>query len=172
MFEWVVPVFDRAPMFTLVKRGHCDIVWYVESYKGLALNSICKTNSPGQERWEDSYMFLPASFSCVCFLFFLTLSACSFSNSPFLTLDFSASTIPSKTHNMPLCSFLSVRLRSVSELKAHFVEVNAEARGPAGGHCSQGTGSVWDVTGHEWGAVLAPTSGNVCVRETAHWAAS
>lgn len=43
-------VFDKAHMFMLVKRGHCDIVWYVESYKRLALNSIWKINSLGQER--------------------------------------------------------------------------------------------------------------------------
>lgn len=40
-------VFDkeRACLYSL-SRGHCDTVWYVESYKGLVLNSICKINSP------------------------------------------------------------------------------------------------------------------------------
>lgn len=40
-------VFDKVRMFIFVKGGgHCDTVWYVESYKGLVLNSICKINSP------------------------------------------------------------------------------------------------------------------------------
>lgn len=164
MFEWVVLVFDIAPMFTFVKRGHCDIVWYVERYKGLVLNSICKINSLRQERWEDSYMFLPASFSWVRFLFFLTLSACSFLNSPFqLDIFFLPAPFSSKTHTTSLCSPLHVCLKSISVLRGHFVEVNVEACGPAGGHCRQGIGSLWDVTGHGWWAVLAPTSVNVCV---------
>lgn len=49
VFERAVLVFDKARMFMFAKRGHCDIVWYVESYTGLALNSISKINSLGRD---------------------------------------------------------------------------------------------------------------------------
>lgn len=85
-----MPVFDKGPVFIFAKQGHCDIVWYVESYKRLVLNSICKINSPGQKRREDSYKFvvpfclppspeLSSSFShCSLSLFIFKLLTCSF----------------------------------------------------------------------------------------------
>ena len=59
MFDRALLVFDRVPVFIFVKWGHCDIVWYVESYKGLVFNSICKINTHGQESSEDLYKFVP-----------------------------------------------------------------------------------------------------------------
>jgi len=84
VFDWAVQVFDNAPMFIFVKRGHCDIVWYVESYEGLVFNSICKINSLGQESSEDSYKFVPfllefSSASSACSFLTLTHHPCPIS---------------------------------------------------------------------------------------------
>lgn len=38
--------FIKHVCLCTLSGGHCDTVWYVESYKQLALNSICKINSP------------------------------------------------------------------------------------------------------------------------------
>lgn len=54
-------------MFTFITRGHCDIVWYVESYKLLVLNSICKTNSLGA-RALRGFIYAPLPSSCRLFI--------------------------------------------------------------------------------------------------------
>lgn len=87
--------------------GHCDTVWYVKSYKQLALNSICKINSPRAPAAHIS--LLPSSRPRFLPPFLLCLSSCSFSNSPFqsglcsllLVLHISYSILHSPAHSFP-----------------------------------------------------------------------
>lgn len=123
-------VFDkeRACLYSL-SRGHCDTVWYVESYKGLVLNSICKINSPRGR----TTVKIPIS---------LLRSSC-----PLRFLHFSLVNVPSlfqshSIHTLSLCTPPPIHLRHISELTKYCLEVNVVARGPAGGRCSLGTGSV------------------------------
>lgn len=153
MFEWAVLVFDKARMFIFLKRGHCDIVWYVESYKRLVLNSICKINSPGQERFV--LFFLPHFLGFLPLFFSLESQSSNSLNQTFLFL---CNKEYNNMHNpYPLLYIWVVLVK--------WVEVNVVARGPAGGHRSLGTGSVWEVIGQEWWVQLAPSSGNVSVCE-------
>lgn len=73
--------FIKHVCLCMWSAAHCDTVWYVESYKQLALNSIYKINSPRAAAAHISLLppshpprFLPLFLRC--------LSSCSFSNSP------------------------------------------------------------------------------------------
>lgn len=87
--------------------GHCDTVWYVESYKQLALNSICKINSPRAGATHIS--LLPSSRPRFLPPFLVCLSSCSFSSSPFQSglcsvlpvLPSSYSILHSPAHSFP-----------------------------------------------------------------------
>lgn len=52
------------------------------------------------------------------------------------------SSLFSTIHTLSLCSPPPINLRNISELTGYFVAMNVVARGPAGGRCSLGTGSV------------------------------
>lgn len=91
-------------------------------------------------------LFLSSSFFSHLYVHLETL---------FLPTLFSTTTSP--------CILLPFHLRGISEMSGSFVEVNVVARVPAGGRCSLGIGSVWEVTGQEWWVQLAPSSGNVWV---------
>lgn len=120
----------------------------------LCLTQSVRQTASGRERWEDSYTLLcllpAASFFLFLPLFLTCLSARSFQIAVGHVFFCSPTPLP-------------IHQRGISEMSGYFVAVNVVARGPAGGRCSLGTGSVGEVKGPGWWLHLAASSGNVCV---------
>lgn len=124
--------------------AHSDTVWYVESYKQLALNSIYKINSPRAAAAHIS--LLPSSpppfFLCFSFVYHPALSQTRPSNQlSALSSLFSTSLALSRTPPPPL-PCLPIHFQDITDLTGHFVVIDAVARGPAGGRRHLGTGSA------------------------------
>lgn len=118
--------------------GHCDTVWYVQSYKQLALNSICKINSP--RAGAAHIRLLPSSRPRFLPPFLVCLSSCSFSNSPFQSAL--CSVLPLLHSSDSISTPPPIHLQDITDLTGHFVLIDAVARGPAGGRRHLGTRSA------------------------------
>lgn len=110
----------------------------MESYKQLALNSICKINSPGAG--AAHIRLLPSSRPRFLPPFLVCLSSCSFSNSPFQS---ALCSVPPLLHSPGSISTPPpIHLQDITALTGHFVLIDAAARGPAGGRRHLGTRSA------------------------------
>lgn len=99
------------------------------------------------------------------------LSSRSVSNS-LLRSDIFLLALLSTIHAPSLCTPPPIHLRSIGGLSGYFVEVNAVARGPAGGRCSLGDrvslrGSQVRSDGCSW---HRPQGMCVCERSLCYWA--
>lgn len=131
------PFIKHVCLCTL-SGGHCDTVWYVESYKQLALNSICKINSP---RAAAAHISLLPSSRPVFFLRF------SFVYHPALSQTHPSNQLSALSSllstSLPLsCTPPPIHFQDITDLTGHFVVIDAVARGPAGGRRHPGTGSA------------------------------
>lgn len=130
--------FIKRVCLCTLSGGHCDTVWYVESYKQLALNSICKINSP--RAGAAHIRLLPSSRPRFLPPFLVCLSSCSFSNSPFQSAL--CSVLPLLHSSDSISTPPPIHLPDITDLTGHFVVIDAVARGPAGGRRHLGTRSA------------------------------
>lgn len=124
--------------------GHCDTVWYVESYKQLALNSICKINSPRAAAAHISLLPSPSPrppqppvfFLRFSFVYHAALSQTHPSNQVWALSSLFATSLALS------CAPPPIHFQDITDLTGHFVVIDAVARGPAGGRRHLGTGSA------------------------------
>lgn len=152
--------FIKRVCLCTLSGGHCDTVWYVESYKQLALNSICKINSP--RAGAAHIRLLPSARPRFLPPFLVCLSSCSFSNSPFQSAL--CSVLPLLRSSGSISTPPPIHLQDITDLTGHFVVIDAVARGPAGGRRHLGTRSA--PTGQRLGFGVTGVVGTI-LRERA-----
>lgn len=151
---------ERVCLCTL-SGGHCDTVWYVESYKQLALNSICKINSP--RAGAAHIRLLPSSrprfFLHFSFVYHPALSQTHPSNQLFALSSLSSTTLTLSPLPRPFISRILLTWLGTLWWSMRWLVVQL------GVTVIWGQGQHRQVKGWvlEWRVSLAPSSGNVHV---------